>query len=683
MLFQPRIRLSSRAHARTTDRPRINTPISSVLALLSLLLSACVQAGTLNSDYPDLDRYQNERERFIAARQALDSGDRERFNQLTADLAEYPLHRYLVYENLRLQFKSSVDKASVSLLNQFEQQFDDIDLTRRLTRQLQRQFVEQEDWSMFLALSKSRVAAKMDCALTRARYETGQLKKFDDVATQLWIKTQPEDSVCSSTLKALEAQGIPGIAALWERIFTGIEKNRLEVATALLGKLASGDRKRVRRWIDSVESPEKLLLGDTVKPDTLLNRHIVQDLVWRWSKQDTNAANDYWQRVRNQYSFYRDERYELSRKLALRSAYRRMPEAPGWLQGFTVREDDLELQEWRVRATLLAQDWPTVLQRIAELPEEEQQEDHWAYWVARAHEIMGDQAKATKIYRELAELQSYHGFLAADRLGIPYRLYDEPIDVLPETLARLLELPVLVRAREYHHVNLAGEARREWGNALSAFEQDEVAASAIVAARWAMHDRAVLSAGRAEARRALQYRFPVLYEEQVIKAAQKSQIEPALIYGIIRRESAFIADIKSSAGAIGLMQLMPRTARYVAELKGDKDWRGDLTDETVNIDFGAFYIRHVMDRFEDNQVLALAAYNAGPHRVKQWLPAADMPADVWVDTIPFSETRRYARAVLAYSLIFEWRLTGETTPLSTRMTKVGAAPIKSAEDSKS
>jgi len=263
MLFQPRVCHLPRSLARATDRRCSAHPISVALALLSLLLGACVQAGTIVSDYPELDHYQNEREQFIAARQALESGDAEGFNQLLADLTEYPLYRYLIYENLRLEFKSSVDKTSVGRLNQFEKQFDDIDLTRRLTRQLQRQFVEQEDWSMFLALSKSRVAAKLDCALTRARYETGQLQKFDEVATQLWIKTQPEDSVCSETLVALEAQGIPGIAALWERIFTAIDKNRLEVATAMLGKLASGDRQRVRRWIDSVESPEKLLLSDT------------------------------------------------------------------------------------------------------------------------------------------------------------------------------------------------------------------------------------------------------------------------------------------------------------------------------------------------------------------------------------------------------------------------------------
>ena len=295
--------------------------------------------------------------------------------------------------------------------------------------------------------------------------------------------------------------------------------------------------------------------------------------------------------------------------------------------------------------------------------------------------MSGNTGYAETLYRQLAELQSYHGFLAADRLNLPYRLYDEPIEVSAETLDRLKQSPVMIRAREYHFTELGWEGRREWTDALASFEPDEIAASAVLAADWAMHDRAVISAGRADARRALRYRFPVLYEEQVLKAAQVNRIEPALIYGVMRRESGFVPDIRSGAGAVGLMQLMPRTARYVADLKGEKNWQGDLTDEDTNIDFGAFYMRHVLDRFDDHLVLALASYNAGPHRVKQWLPEANMPADVWVDTIPFTETRRYARAVLAYSLIFEWRLTGATTPLSARMTNIDAASAEQSENS--
>jgi len=197
----------------------------------------------------------------------------------------------------------------------------------------------------------------------------------------------------------------------------------------------------------------------------------------------------------------------------------------------------------------------------------------------------------------------------------------------------------------------------------------------VIAEEYALPDRAIISAGRANATRALRYRFPLLFEEAVTRAAAEMEIDPTIIYGVMRRESAFIPDIKSGAGAVGLMQLMPRTAKYVADLKGKKKWHGDLTNVNTNIDFGAFYLRHVLNRFDNHLPLALASYNAGPHRVKKWLPTnTDLPADVWIDTIPFDETRRYVRAVLAYSMIFEWRLKGQVTRLDSRLQIIEKAP---------
>lgn len=698
MQFRPHLHAAARHSAASTGNrmpfPVLSlqgcsaqpvSPLVRVVLLVAVLTgsTACALANTntaaSNADNPAAAFFRQERLDFIEARKALAAGDNTRFQQLAKGLTDYPLYRYLEYERLNQAFSGEVDKSSVTALNKFEQTYEDDGLTRKLTRRLQKKLIEQEDWSLFLALSKSRVAGKMTCAQTRARFETGLLKEFDDTSRDLWIKGDPKASLCEPVLSHLAEVSSPGIPALWERIYTAIDKNRLDVAESMLGQLASGDRKRVKRWIDALEQPEALLLSKHLDKDTVLNRRIVRDLVWRWSRADTSAAIGYWIEHRDQYSFFKDERYELDRELALRAAYRRMPEAPGWLQSFTAREDDLELMEWRIRATLLSQDWPTVLKRIAELPIEEQEEDHWAYWVARSHEMLGNRDRAKEIYQKLAGLQSYHGFLAADRLNLPYTLFDEPIDVPAETVAQLKQLPAMIRAREYHATGVSWEGRREWSESLASFSPEEIAASAVLAADWSMHDRAVLSAGRAKARRALRYRFPVLYESQVLKAAEEMRIEPALIYGVMRRESGFIPDIRSGAGAVGLMQLMPRTAAYVAELKGDKNWEGDLTDENTNIDFGAFYIRHVLDRFDDHLVLALASYNAGPHRVKKWLPEGNMPADVWIDTIPFTETRRYARAVLAYSLIFEWRLTGNATRLLERLVDVDPAEFLDPE----
>ena len=192
-----------------------------------------------------------------------------------------------------------------------------------------------------------------------------------------------------------------------------------------------------------------------------------------------------------------------------------------------------------------------------------------------------------------------------------------------------------------------------------------------------MPDRAILSAGRAEQRRAVALRFPVIYVDEIARQARRFDLQPAIMLGLMRRESGFIADIKSPAGAVGLMQLMPATARFVAGKIGRDAGNLVLTNPETNIEMGAWYLRFTLDRYDDHIALAAASYNAGPHRVKKWLPpTGSVPADVWIDTIPFDETRRYARAILAYATLFEWRMKeGETTRLEQRLPAVNSAEL--------
>ena len=607
------------------------------------------------------DAYTIERFQFRAARSALAEGDLATFKSLSESLVDYPIHRYLAYEALRRGITEEANAQSLVLVDTFRDRYDDTALTRLLTQHLQRQLFKADEWALYLKVSQSDLAASQTCRQLRARSETGQLDGFDDESRQLWSDPSSIGDACAEVLETLESSSKPGIIAIWERIYNAIDDNKSELAAEQAKQLVRSDRDLVLGWIEATDNPKPFLNNGKLKDDTLLNRRIIRDLVWRWSKDDPVGAYTHWRSVRSVYGFKRDNRYELDRNFGLRAAYRRLPESVEWLNAFTAKADDLDILEWRIRAALHDQNWTAVSDGIAALPIEEQEEDHWAYWVARIKEEAGDTAGAREIYTELAGLQSYHGFLAADKLAVPYSLYDQAVDVDSAVLTRVAANERLIRAREYHHTGVSWEGRREWSAAIQGFDADELKASILLATQWDMPDRAISSAGRADERRALKHRFPVLYQPLVIEAARDNSLDPSLVYGVIRRESAFIADIKSGAGAVGLMQLMPATAKFVGKLRGNSSWRGDLTQPDTNIAFGSTYLRHVLDRYDNHLALALASYNAGPSRVKTWLPQSDpVPADIWIDTIPYSETRRYVRAVLAYSLIFEWRLLGES-----------------------
>jgi len=605
------------------------------------------------------------RDRFMKARDALADVNLAEFEKHKNALTGYVLHPYLVYEGLAHEFRTSEpSKESVKKLNQFEAQYKDENLTRKLTRTLQSRLAETEQWSLFLGVSKSRVASGMPCSRLRADYELGRVKDFNEDVLELWVQPKKHHARCQSVLDALQAKKTPPFKAIWERVFLAMEEDKPEFAESMLPYFSRLERQQVSNWIKALEKPEPFLNSGAVKSDTQLNRRRFVDVVLAWSKMDPVAAMTHWLKHKDQYRFYKDRYYDTHRLLAMRGAYRRLPEAHEWLMGVPARQDDLELKEWRIRTALYAQDWPAVRKTIAALPQEEQEEDHWAYWEARALEEAGHKDHANKIYEELAGLQSYHGFLSADKLGIAYTLRDEPVAYEKAIVDKLKQEPALIRAREYHRVGVAWEGRREWNSVLSGSSPEELAAMAQIATQWRLHDRAIFAAGKAEQKRALSVRFPV----------SDNRIEPAWVFGVMRRESAYIPDVQSGAGARGLMQLMPNTAKYVAKLQGDNNWKGDLTDPQTNIGLGSHYLRHVMDKFDDHIVLATASYNAGPHRVTKWQPEEDMTADVWIDTIPFTETRRYVRAVLAYTAIYEWQLTGEAARMSDKLTVVMADP---------
>ncbi|MDH3389576.1 MAG: transglycosylase SLT domain-containing protein, partial [Gammaproteobacteria bacterium] len=264
---------------------------------------------------------------------------------------------------------------------------------------------------------------------------------------------------------------------------------------------------------------------------------------------------------------------------------------------------------------------------------------------------------------------SYYGFLAADKLHRDYTIEQE--DAATEEIDEesfLAANPHMLRARELYFLDRLVDAKREWFQALRYLDQDQIRQAATLASKWQWHDSAIRTVARTQHRSDYSLRFPMPYKQQVLEFAEAKELDPSLIYGVMRRESLFDPLARSSVGALGLMQLMPSTARRVARSLGMKrPRRSDILSVENNIRFGTHYLKTVMNRFDNNVALAAAAYNAGPNNVKRWLPrGATMSADLWVETVPFGETRNYVQAVLAYSTVFDKSL-GKNTLMSSRM----------------
>ena len=411
----------------TKRRPVWLLVATAVVSALAISASDAQPTSPLSD--PEL-MYVAERQRFLEARSALATGSIETFNTLYDSLEGYPLQTYLAYERLSKKWSANhPGSEALAELNEFVQGTDQTHFSRKLTRKLQKQFADTKQWKTFLAVSDLRLAADLPCQELQANHALGRLKSFDEESLKLWVQPKKHPDACAAVLSYLEGISTVPVSAIWDKIFNAMDADKPELALPVLNYLATRDRKLVNRWIESVKSPVAFLLSGQLDQDTVLNRRIIADLVVEWSREDTTAAMNHWLSVRNNYVFFNDRYYDTHRALAMRSAYRRMPEAYPWLYTFEAKPDDLELQEWRIRTALLAQDWNLVRKSISELPPEEQEEDHWAYWEARALQVLGRPVEAKAIYTKLAQLQSYHGFLSADRLKLDYALYDESIAV--------------------------------------------------------------------------------------------------------------------------------------------------------------------------------------------------------------------------------------------------------------
>jgi soluble lytic murein transglycosylase len=312
------------------------------------------------------------------------------------------------------------------------------------------------------------------------------------------------------------------------------------------------------------------------------------------------------------------------------------------------------------------------------LSPQEQQDERWRYWQARALEATGRLDQARPIYEALARQRSYFGFLAADRIQQPYMFTHQHLQVSTDAMQAVRVKPAFQRIYELLQLDRYGDVRREWLAIFPNLSSQERLAAVQLAANWGLHQFAIAGLAELGQMDDLDLRFPVAFDEQVQRYAARRQLDPALVLAIMRRESAFDPAAQSPAGARGLMQLMPETGRIIAARLGEPGLQTErLKEPERNIAYGTAYLAKLLDDFNNRLIFAVAAYNAGPIKVQAWLQntLTPVPGDVWVETLPYHETREYVAAVLSYLAIYQQRLGRTPTPLSNFLGPVSGSAL--------
>jgi soluble lytic murein transglycosylase len=293
------------------------------------------------------------------------------------------------------------------------------------------------------------------------------------------------------------------------------------------------------------------------------------------------------------------------------------------------------------------------------------------YWKARALEQLGDQEWAIRVFDELSERRDYYGFLAADKVGKPGNLRHVPLTIGEQEYAAVGRNQALQRAYELFKLERYTAARKEWNLLSKSLTDREKLVAAKLAHNWGWYDRPIFTLAEVGYMNDVNLRFPVAHKHLLLNSAKKNKLDPAHVFAIARRESSFMHDAYSSAGAAGLMQIKPSTASYMAKRKVK---RKQLFKPDQNAKLATHYLAYLLQKSKGDPVVATAAYNAGFGKVKKWLPKQKtMSADAWIETIPYKETRNYVKAVTAYTEVYQ-QLLEQDSEVFSNLDEVAIAP---------
>ena len=542
----------------------------------------------------------------------------------------------------------------------------------------------REAWPVYLAEYPRLVKpdAAHQCYAYRAEWAQGN-RSHQREAVTLWFTGRDMPSACTPFFTQLIEVGLISQEDVWRRLRLALDAGNPNVARIVANALPEAQRPAAALLDQAGRDPAHLLNADN-KLD-FSQRGVREVALYALDQLARRSSDQAGQALRKWAPQFTVEELRAAwARLATWAARRHEPAALAWFQqAGDVAVNDFQ-REWWARAALRAGDWQAVQRAIDSMGDTTRAQPVWRYWRARAMQTTGQRVAATPIFLELSREHHYYGQLAQEELGPVMQTPVINIKTGGDDVAVIARQPGIARAQALYELGLRSDASLEWNWTIQAFSDPQLLAAAELARRMEWYDRAINTAERTRELHDFELRFLAPYREQAQQAARENQIDEAWVFGLMRQESRFVNVARSSVGASGLMQIMPATARWIAQRLGIKRFDPDeMRDPAKNIQFGAYYLKHVQTTLDGSPVLATAAYNAGPGRAQRWRDARPMEAAVYIESIPFAETRDYVKKVMSNAMYYAARFGQPSVLLKDRLGTVPPReiPVTSTPDS--
>jgi soluble lytic murein transglycosylase len=613
-------------------------------------------------------------EAFLAAHQAARVGDEDRLAALASALQDHPLAAYVEFWRLQARLRRDAPEQVDAAVARFLERHAGTYVADRMRLEWLLALAARGDFAAF-ARELPRLVwnddGQLRCYAMLVRYTRNEGRRIDELAREarrvLAASRESAGEGCAALADALLASGH---LSPWARLRALVEQNQVATAKRLAATLPMLDAAQFAQAVDRPAAwlaAQQRRIGDG-QGDA--QRELAIVAIARLARDDPTLAARHADALNLHLS--PEQRGLVWGRIGHMAAYKLMAEAVDWYRrgGEHVGSGDDaaradEVLAWQVRAALRAPggpDWAMVRSTIERMPAELRREPAWVYWYGRALAAAGRHSEAQDQFRAIAQRFDFYGKLAAEELGLPLTLPPRAAPPTEQQVAAFAVNAGFDRALKFYELGLRVEGNREWSWQLRGFDDRKLLAAAEYARSRGLYDRMIATSERTREEHDFAQRFPAPHRQTLARYAEAAGLDESWVYGLIRQESRFIQDARSSAGALGLMQIMPATARYVARRLGVSGDRAErLTDLDLNLQLGTAYLRMVLDDLDGHPVLASAAYNAGPSRARAWRAALARPVDgaIFVETIPFNETRDYVKRVLAnavdYAALFENR----------------------------
>jgi len=639
--------------------------------IITVALSAFVAVVSVASETKVAQKdFTSQRERFLFVWEAAKHAPDLAWRKLAVGLEDYPLYPYL--DLAALQHR--ITDAKTDEVGKFLAKYPNTLPAQILRESFLLELARRQDWKSFSALyTGNEKSRELQCDALQAKIANNQPIDFDTELKPLWLAPKLLPSGCDMAVQWAISKNKIDEPLIWQRIDAAAQAAQADVVSSSATLLDGANKAAAEKIAGALHDPSATLSDASTWSDGPHARDALVVAITRMARKDDEGAFAQWNALSPKFKFDAEQRGRVLRAIGVYSASSYAPDALARLDAIPADAEDDSSREWHVRAALATQDWKAALKALQGMSETQKADARWRYLRARTLVKLGREKEAESIFASISQEANFHAFLAADWINQPYSICSTTLTATPDQEKNVRNNASLQRAFEFFALNRLSEARHEWDFAFAKLDPAERRVAADTATKLGWYDRAVYSLNQGDDLHLYDLRFPLARRDQIERDARAAGIDPSWAYAIIRAESAWTADAHSGADAYGLMQLLPGTAKQLAKAeKIDFTGAANLFDPDLNIRLGTRYLSNMAMRYDGSAWLASAAYNAGVDPVGRWVNARDaLEPDFFIETIPYKETREYVARVLAFSVIYDWRMHGTAQSLASKMTRIG------------